>query len=427
MGNSAAASRASSPEIPLRTLDGRFDEIKDLLPIQTLIFQLTESNVSEIAASLITTVGSTRRSAEFCVHTIVHALDSRPNPSAYAALFAAICAHSLHNLPELVLSYLAPIPFTSTDPFLRWSHLTFFHFLLRNGCLEPASIVKTIRTFCDDYPEFLIARLVFFCFFNREICAADPSLDFALRSDFSVARESETQPLHPALAEFLDQLSDDPCDAWIESGYLPGTIPFVLKHDDIDALKALVFDKDDRIPPSVLAQCPIVQHNPTLLQFSAIFGAVQCFGWLLELGADVNAHDESFPSLSVMQFAIAGGNTTVIRELTRRHVPPIGGLQIAARYFRNDFFESLSAKCNVRENHIDYATMLHQSCAANNLGGLSFCFDHGSDIEARDETGKTPLHYAAIDGSVDCGQVLIPQDDVDMNARDRVFLLFSME
>jgi ankyrin repeat protein len=225
----------------------------------------------------------------------------------------------------------------------------------------------------------------------------------------------------------MDNFSDAPCDAWIEDGYLPGTIPFVLKHDAIDSLKQLVFDKDDRIPPSLFAQCPIVQHNPTLLQFSAFFGAVKCFGWLLELGADVNAHDECFPSISVMQFAIAGGNTTVIRELTRRQVPLVGGLQIAARYFRNDFFESLAEKCNVRENHVDYATMLHQSCAANNLGGLSFCFDNGSEVEARDETDKTPLHYAAIEGSVDCGRVLISQEDVDMNARDRVFFLFLME
>jgi ankyrin repeat protein len=170
-----------------------------------------------------------------------------------------------------------------------------------------------------------------------------------------------------------------------------------------------------------------VQYNPTLVQFAAFFGAVNCFEWLLGLGADLNAHDEAFPSLSVMQFAIAGGNHAILRQLYQRGVALVGSLQIAARCFRNELFESLTEKCHIMENHVDYATALHESCAANNLTGLSLCFSNGSDIEARDEIGRTPLHYAAISGSTECGRVLLTQGDVDLNARDRVFLSFVME
>jgi hypothetical protein len=298
--------------------------------------------------------------------------------------------------------------------------------LLQNHAIGPVSVVEKIRAFCDASPEFLVAKLVFFCFFGREINAVDTDLDAALHGEFSMARESATKPLHPALVEFFDQPSDDLFDRWIESGYRPGSIAQVLKDDDVNTLGELSFDVNDRIPASVFAHCPIVQHNPTLLQFAAFFGSVDCFRSLLERNADVNAHDEAFPSLSVMQFAIAGGNRAIIDELYRRVVPLRGSLQIAARYYQNELFDALLTKVQSSVNDVDYATMLHHSCAANNLAGLSFCFTNGDDVSARDETGKTPLHYAAIHGSVECGRVLLSQDDIDLNARDRVSLMFLM-
>jgi hypothetical protein len=236
MGAFASSPPPSALPMALRTLGDWFDEMKDELPVQNLIVQVTESNLAETSAVLLRDHCNTSTAAIFLVQTILRALEFQQNSALLATLFTELCAQSPRDLVGLALEALAPTPFESLDPLIEWSHLTFFHFLLQSATIAPDSIVQRIRAFCDDYPECLVAKLVFFCFFGREISAADPALDAALHAEFSMARESATKPLHPALAEFFDQSSDDLVTRWIESRYFPGSLAQVLKDDDVNTL-----------------------------------------------------------------------------------------------------------------------------------------------------------------------------------------------
>jgi ankyrin repeat protein len=42
------------------------------------------------------------------------------------------------------------------------------------------------------------------------------------------------------------------------------------------------------------------------------------------------------------------------------------------------------------------------------------------DLNAKDDNGATPLHYAAADGQVEVTKILVKQRELDLNARDNI-------
>ncbi len=62
-------------------------------------------------------------------------------------------------------------------------------------------------------------------------------------------------------------------------------------------------------------------------------------------------------------------------------------------------------------------TPLHYSVEERDLDCLNFLIENGADVNAKDHLGKTPLHYSVEERDLVCLDVLI-ENRADVNAKD---------
>jgi hypothetical protein len=217
-----------------------YDEISEFVQIQQLVFSVTSEMVPDVSSELDRSFFVAELNASFVVETIVLAVRCRPLLTVpLADLFAALTLRSSYDLKVMLMSHFTEIPFSAHDPLLEWSHLRFFRILVEREVLSASKIVGAIRSFYDNGPEFLVRNIVFLCFFARAIQATDGELDRSLFADFAAAREDVKRPLHAALSEVFEVLSDPILDDWASVGWRPGSLGWIVKTDDVDSLSVL--------------------------------------------------------------------------------------------------------------------------------------------------------------------------------------------
>ena len=82
-------------------------------------------------------------------------------------------------------------------------------------------------------------------------------------------------------------------------------------------------------------------------------------------------------------------------------------------------FGELDEGVNVDVRGAQDRTPLHRAVGGNNSDIVAALIERGANVNLSDKGGKTPLHWAAIVGSVECGTVLFRQGDCDLDARNK--------
>lgn len=83
--------------------------------------------------------------------------------------------------------------------------------------------------------------------------------------------------------------------------------------------------------------------------------------------------------------------------------------------------EELAATAPTRvgiSTHNDGASLLHAACKAGSLSYASLLVARGASLDVEDDSGRTPLFYAARSGAIDVVIWLVEQHHVAVNARD---------
>ncbi|MCP4849575.1 MAG: hypothetical protein GY899_16675, partial [Verrucomicrobiaceae bacterium] len=124
------------------------------------------------------------------------------------------------------------------------------------------------------------------------------------------------------------------------------------------------------------------QNGSTPLHWAARYGQKQVVELLINKGADVNAKDNS-------------GSTPLDRATQGNHAD-IAGL--------------------LRAQGANTGT-IHVVARNGYLAGVQAYLDAGVDINARDQNGSTPLHWAALEGHKEIVELLINKE-ADVNAND---------
>ena len=118
---------------------------------------------------------------------------------------------------------------------------------------------------------------------------------------------------------------------------------------------------------------PIGHKGRTLLHAASADGLVDIAQWLLDIGADANAQDDSRGT--PLYFAAINGHLRLVWIL-------------------------LGRGADVNAAATDNYTLLHKASSGGHISTVRLLIEHGADVHARDKTQLTPLHYAQNAGTM---------------------------
>ena len=159
-------------------------------------------------------------------------------------------------------------------------------------------------------------------------------------------------------------------------------IAICLINDNIKTLQMLSsgdFNWNQTIPPYIFQRSPLLNHNPTLIQYAAFHGSLQCFKFLLFNGANLELEDSD--GMNLIQYAIMGGNVEIIRILEQEDCSFLGAGQIAVLYHRYQIFDWILLTKNIdfMEPTGRLGSVLSQSIFSNNIKIFLLCYEKGFD------------------------------------------------
>lgn len=144
---------------------------------------------------------------------------------------------------------------------------------------------------------------------------------------------------------------------------------------------------DFRIESTMFEFVIMLTRKPTLAHFAAFCGSEKCFNFLIEHGANLKLND--YGKRNSLHFAIAGGNTNIIRSVENVVRDFKGATRIAAEYHRFDLFKILldASHANLKANDIENGSIFHGIAAANHIKMILFCLEQGCDCNLKDGDG----------------------------------------
>ena len=201
----------------------------------------------------------------------------------------------------------------------------------------------------------------------------------------------------------------------INTNYLPGTIEYCIRFDDIDGLCSIYQNPRVSQDPEFIIEIEnIMNLNINLLGACGIFGSIRCFKYLLST-------KEFLIDQSVIECVICGGSI----EIFHLCLQTIGVSCIVSKlvilascYNSLDFLVFLvenSAEISFKTENGE--TPLHYAALYGHLSVVHYLVKQKADINAQDKDGWTPLHFAARDGHLSVVEYLVNQK-ADVNEYD---------
>lgn len=159
-------------------------------------------------------------------------------------------------------------------------------------------------------------------------------------------------------------------------------IAICLINDDVETLQTFAsgdFNLNQTIPPYIFQRSPLLNHYPTLIQYSAFHGSLNCFKYLLTNGALLDLKDAD--GMNLIQYAIMGGNIEIIRIIEQNNCSFNGAGQMAALYHHHKIFDwiSLTKDINYTEPTGRIGSILSQCIFSNNIRIFLLCYEKGFD------------------------------------------------
>jgi ankyrin repeat protein len=291
--------------------------------------------------------------------------------------------------------------------------------LLGAGFFTAGDVARLCRSILTHVSIYNDAGCAILSWFAPELEAADAALFFhGLRAFRGHLKCTAAPSLYRPIYDGLDDLRRDNWRRLRERRRPLSLDPVydAIRMDDVDVLQSEIggdLDFSFDLNPFETSWV-LVQQRMTPIQLAAYFGALRCFKYLLLNHARVGATNGS---LSLAQFAIAGGNTEIIRLVEQQDCVFTDSLHCAALFHQNNVFEWLLATGQVFREDSESHTVEFVGMMAENLEVLAACMDAGINLAAADPSHMTLLHYAAQFGNELAARFLLARTHVDVNAR----------
>jgi ankyrin repeat protein len=329
-------------------------------------------------------------------------------------------ANLSHQLLQMVLRRFATsccIPYEAA----------FFSYLFQSfkyGLFTITDILRLMRSL-EKSTQFRRSNCWLFIYFAPELEKADPQLSKTL---FDYIQHNSQSPSFPQIfRNFSDQLDRLQSENWQQlkkrrDFFSDSQLPIHhIINDDIESLKNRTIlptvNLNTCILPNVFFPADVLLGYPTFIQVAAFFGATNCFRWLLSAGADLQATDRNFITLS--QMAIAGGSIEIIRLCQHYNLDFQATIHSSLKYHRNIIFDWLLETTTINPNEADLTgqTPLHFACSFNHSSSIRRLIEIGADVNAFDYRHSTPLRVAVRHGYKECVSWLLTNPELDVNPR----------
>lgn len=190
--------------------------------------------------------------------------------------------------------------------------------------------------------------------------------------------------------------------------------PFInaIFNDDIDQLQTLISNHKVEINKKIIKnrlQIHKLLKNANLLQYSAFYGSIKCFKYLLINSKNINYTD-------LFKCSIAGGNSEIIHIIEDKSEElniDLECLHIAIQYMRNDLIDYLINNYDIKINGESYIQCIYSSNYEAMIKIIEI--DERQNINEYGNNGSTPLDIAAFEGYVDFMKFLLLFEEVEID------------
>lgn len=217
----------------------------------------------------------------------------------------------------------------------------------------------------------------------------------------------------------------------------------IFKHNDIQTLMQLSFhpqfNPSQTIAQSIYETSFVVYNQPTLVEFAAFCGAIDCFDFLMEKGSDPTGTD--FNGKTLPEFAVCGGNNELIELLNENEFDCSEFYFLKARFFHqiDEVSEKVLLSASYSNNikvllqcieklpstSIDYAdqsngkTALIIASQFGHIDTIRILLSKGANINKQDNDGLSPLQHACQNGYTDIVKLFLSINDIDVNLKHK--------
>jgi len=292
--------------------------------------------------------------------------------------------------------------------------LMFIRHCLVEGAFSITDIADSIHKVLNDCIFETVENSLLIMFFGPEIESYDPVLFGML----SKRIQKHDTPLEPFL-DNLDQLRSNKWDLLkelITYSCFKNSIEFYLLSDNVSAISDLTLTEANKKLNNLFFH-PRFLHdrNPTLVQFAAFYGSIECFKHLINLGASLKG---------VEKFAAAGGNMEIIHIVEEKGYSFDMTLKTVTRFRHYDLFEILFNKNSFSAIDADYESLdadaattidsvFAKCCKTNNMYSLFYVLKNGASPTKWSVSDK--LYLAAEEGHLGVLKLLSSIPGVDYN------------
>jgi len=256
--------------------------------------------------------------------------------------------------------------------------------LYKKGVLDYEDLAPTINRF-DSF--------VFCYYFRKEFF------------DFEAVIQSKEEP-DDFDESFIE--NDNEIDSLVEYGYLPSSIEYCLKYDDIDVFRSICtsYQSTAKWSPFEWSCKPEFRD---FLSFSGFFGSINCFKHLLMNGYCINDR--------VMSSVVCSGSFDLVLLCQEEELTDPKCLCLASQFHHlNLLVYMFENGGDIKSRNTEDETSLHYSAMYGHLRVVEYLLDNGADISAKNDAHLTPLHCSAGNGHLRVVEYLVNYG-ADINAK----------
>lgn len=420
------------------------DLSESIFELQSWLMSATTENKIEVSLSILHSIFTTPDHSIHLATSLYTAIDYRPFK---VSLYVEILNY-INNDNSTIFPLLKP--YFLKNCFSDYEKKKCRLFFLFN-CLETGLLNIEDVKYCFTHPnppdeslEHSFNSLYFFCWFAPELEAADPPF-FEITNNWLIEAARYIKSLPSDLQYFSKNMKELKKDNWKKMKKMRQNnvshikMLEILKDDDIEIFQMIQnepdFDWDQKIEPSIYDIHWIICESPSLFEYSAYFGSIECFKYIYSNHIQNNPKFNTDYSdyldrneYNVVHYAIAGGNIEIVRFLYSNEFDFFGALNIAALFHRNSIFEWLLDVLDVKINDSvfgEYGSVINYAIKSFNTYIIDICLDTKKNSKKKKNEHFFPLfEFAERNCTIEIIQFLLSR--VEFNLLNKSSLGYSI-